>query len=417
LQAEDFDSALDDVNWAIELEPEAKYYVQRGILHREVGDRIGAIADFERAIELDPDNPALLTDLATEYFHNAEIIESIDLTTLALSVDPDNSGALAIRSLALKELGDPHAALVDGLRAYELDPGNWQMAENIAELYAWHIYDFEEGIKYLTIAIDQFPNEAWRYADRSIMFRALDDGESSLADMDRAIELDPDTAWYYTQKGITLRDNFEDIEGALFNFETAIELDPQEPTSFDERAQTFAYYLEDYGAAIDEINRAIEIDPTDPWRYQFRAGQFQNLGDLDAAHADFLQATELDSDDAWPYIDLGYFYFDVLGDVDSAFDAWNIAAELDPENPDVYHARYLYYADVLGDPEAAIDDLNRCLRLSPEHPWCHWERAWLYEEIDEVELAIRDFEAFLETIDEEECPECVQDAIDYIESK
>jgi len=413
-QVEDFGPALDDLNRAIELEPTAKYYLQRGVLHRRNGDQDQAIADFQQAIELDPDNPEPFIDLAIVFRQIDDFGAALEMSNMAVEIDPYNSRALNVRSRALKQLGDTQAALADGLRSYWLDPDNWRVLDNLSDIYAWHLGNPEEGIKYFALAIDLFPDDAWRYADRAILFGDIGDGEAALADLETAIELDPNTAWYYVQKGVTLRDMFDDIEGAMINFEAAMAVDPGDPDPFDERARTYSDYLGDYEAAIVEINRAIELDPGEAWRYQFRAQQLQDMGDIDAALADYLRATELDTAEAWTFIDLGYFYFDVLGEEELAIDAWNIAVEMEPDNPEVYLARYAYFAYVIEDREAAVAELDRCLMRNSEHAWCYWERAWFHNEIGEVEAAKRDFEAFMEYVDEEECPDCVQDAFNYL---
>jgi tetratricopeptide (TPR) repeat protein len=140
------------------------------------------------------------------------------------------------------------------------------------------------------------------------------------------------------------------------------------------------------------------------------------MGNTDAAINDYIHASELDPDDPWPLIDLGYFFYDEMGDAEAAFEAWNRAVEQHPENPDAYHARFLYFAYSAIDYDAALSDLNRCLELDPEKAWCYWDRAWLFDTIGDVPATIEDLQMYIEYFDEEECPECVEEAMDYIES-
>jgi tetratricopeptide (TPR) repeat protein len=415
LSTEDFDLAMDDINRAIDLEPAAIYYFQRGMLHRSDGDQDRAIEDFHQAIEIDPSNPEPFVDLAIAYRQIEDFGASLEMSNMAVDIDPDNSRAFAVRARTLKELGDIESALEDGLRAHELDPENWRVADSLADIYAWYLGDPYEGIVFYSRAIDLRPDEAWRYGDRAILYREIDDNEAAMADLETAIMLDPEMAWYHIEEGITLRDGFGEIDAALNSFEQAMEIDPEDSEPYAERARTYSDYLGDYEAAIADVDSAIEIDPGEGWLFTLRAEIFQNMGDIAAAEADLIRATQLDSSDAWSFIDLGYFYFDVLGDVEPAFDAWNIAVEIEPENPHAYHARYLYYAHVLEDYDAAIADLSRCIDLDPYFPWCYWESAWLFDDSGDAESAVRDFEAYLELGDVDDCPECLGEATDYIE--
>ena len=56
--------ALEDYNQAINLDPKAaKTYVGRGLAHAGKGDREGMIADFRKALEIDPTNEAVKNTL------------------------------------------------------------------------------------------------------------------------------------------------------------------------------------------------------------------------------------------------------------------------------------------------------------------------------------------------------------------
>ena len=51
----DYESAIPDFDRAVELDPDdAGQYDHRGFAKMSIGDYEGAIADFDRAIELDP---------------------------------------------------------------------------------------------------------------------------------------------------------------------------------------------------------------------------------------------------------------------------------------------------------------------------------------------------------------------------
>ena len=83
----DYQGAIAECNKAIELDPkDAKAYNNRGYAKRNLGDNQGAIADYNKAIELDPKD-------ATTYYN---------------------------RGYAKSELGDKQGACLDWSKAGEL---------------------------------------------------------------------------------------------------------------------------------------------------------------------------------------------------------------------------------------------------------------------------------------------------------
>ena len=82
----------------------------------------------------------------------------------------------------------------------------------------------------------------------------------AIADLNKAIELDPNDAKAYYNRGLS-KGNLKDYYGAISDFNKSIELDPR----------SIAYYnrgwlkhkLKDYYGAIADYNKAIELDPND----------------------------------------------------------------------------------------------------------------------------------------------------------
>jgi tetratricopeptide (TPR) repeat protein len=408
--------ALADINRAIEREDNADYFYERGLIFRELGDSERAVSSYHQAIEMNHENADYFADLGIDLRYIGALDESLDALNHAVEMNPSNGYYHAQRSYTLREIGHPEGALEDALLAYEINPDDVDMLDQIAHIYAWELEDPESALPYFDMAIERDPNNSGRYTDRALIHRWLGNADEAMADHNRAIELDPESAWNYLERGISFKDLFEAYEEAIADFDTAEELDPSDPGPYDARAGIFEDSFGDYDRAIGEVSRAIELRPDEPWRYQWRARLHQNLGENEAALVDYERAAEMAEGDPWPFIDLGYFYFDVLGEPEKAFEAWNQAVETDPGNPEVYHARYLYFKFTLEDIDAAIADLNRCLMRAPDHPWCHWERAWLLDEKGDLDGALRDFEAYIEFVDADECPECVDEAFGYIEN-
>jgi streptogramin lyase len=113
------------------------------------------------------------------------------------------------------------------------------------------------------------------------------------------------------------------------------------------------------------------------------------------------------------YLGRANYYFAYAGDNDAALEDSNHAIELVPDLPGSYNFRAQIYVD-LGNHDSARADLERCLEIDPQYYWCHFSLGHLYEGLDDVNSAVSYYWDFLTNVPEFECPECQEEAVDYI---
>src|SRR5437870_8040168 len=119
----DLDGALADFNRAIELNPkdDAPYY-NRAQARRLKNDTAGAIADYTRAIELGSTNPAAYNNRGNARAENNDRDGAIADYTRAIELKPDYARAYYNRAVAKKDKGNANGAAADFKRARQLDP-------------------------------------------------------------------------------------------------------------------------------------------------------------------------------------------------------------------------------------------------------------------------------------------------------
>ena len=119
----DLDGAIADFNRAIELNPkdDAPYY-NRAQAKRLKKDTAGTIADYTRAIELGSTNPAAYNNRANARADNNDWDGAIADYTRAIELKPDYARAYYNRAVVKKDKGDATGAEADFKRAQELDP-------------------------------------------------------------------------------------------------------------------------------------------------------------------------------------------------------------------------------------------------------------------------------------------------------
>jgi tetratricopeptide (TPR) repeat protein len=119
----DLDGAIADFNRAIELNPkdDAPYY-NRAQAKRLKKDTAGAIADYTRAIELGSTNPAAYNNRGNARAENKDLDGAIADYTRAIELKPDYARAHYNRAVVKKDKGDTTGAEADLKTAKKLDP-------------------------------------------------------------------------------------------------------------------------------------------------------------------------------------------------------------------------------------------------------------------------------------------------------
>jgi serine/threonine protein kinase len=279
----DFSGALADFNKAIKLDPKhAIAYSNRGLLKKEkLNDVSGALADFNKAIELDP-------ELAIAYSN---------------------------RGLLKKEkLNDVSGALADLNKVNEL-------------------------------------NDAIDYKNRGDSKRH-NDASGALADFNKAIELNPRYVGAYRDRGWLKGYKLNDLSGALADYSKVIELDPEDANAYYNR-----------GWLKHKLSCTKGFDRLKLWaRSYFGRGRFK-LNDVSGALADFNKAIKLNPRYVGAYRERGWLKHDMLNDVSGALADYSKAIELDPEDANAYYCRGQLRADRIKDSTGAIQDFRQSASL------------------------------------------------------
>ena len=119
----DLDGAIADFDRAAELDPknDAPYY-NRAQAKRLKNDTAGAIADYTRAIELGSTNPAAYNNRGNARAENKDLDGAIADYTRAIELKPDYARAYYNRAVVKKDKGDTTGAEADFKTAKKLDP-------------------------------------------------------------------------------------------------------------------------------------------------------------------------------------------------------------------------------------------------------------------------------------------------------
>ncbi len=151
--------------------------------------------------------------------------------------------------------------------------------------------------------------------------------------------------------------------------------------------------LEDYKAAIQSYRKARDRNQNLPRANFGLAMCNKELGLLDLAMSDFLNAIDLDRRDPEIAANLGKLYLE-LGNIPDALRTLDSAVDLDPDNAEVYLDRGWAYTQMRQTDEG-IADLKKSIELDPENHETYFRLANIYLFLEEYDNAI---EALSDTI-------------------
>jgi tetratricopeptide (TPR) repeat protein len=354
-----YDAALSDFDRALELSPDDEWAIAgRGETYRLAGRYDEALGEFGRALELDPEDSWALDSRGRTYFALHRYDEALADFDRALARDPEDAWTVGSRGQAYLALDRYDEALADFDRAVALAPeSGWTVASRgetyrLAGRYDEALADFDR-------AVARDPEDAWALGTRGQAYLALDRYDEALADLDRAIELEPGYAWAIADRGETYR-MLDRYEEALIDFNRAIDSDPDYAWAIGSRGQTYRE-LRRYDEALADFDRAVALAPESGWTVANRGETYRLLGRYDEALTDFDRAIALRPDYAWAIARRGETYR-LAGRYDEALTDLNRAVELDTTDD-----WYLYLCGLTqlarGESAAAATRFDQAVQL------------------------------------------------------
>jgi tetratricopeptide (TPR) repeat protein len=285
-----FDRAIEAFDQITKIDPSADAYRGRGVAYYEKGDLDRAMADFDKAITLDPKSARAYVDRAIIYEAKGQLDRAIAEDDQAIALDPKFDIAYNNRCSYYTTKGDSDHALADCNQAITLNPTYALAYTN----RGWAYYgkgDYDRAITDYDRSITLDPKYARAYTNRGIAYFAKKNYDRAIADYDQAIALEPKYAVAYDNRGLVY-DAKGDYDRAIADFDRSITLDPKNARFYDNRG--FAYDAKgDYDRAIADFDQAIALSPTYAIAYFHRGLASLYVGSLANALADLDRSSEL----------------------------------------------------------------------------------------------------------------------------
>ncbi len=321
-------------------------YYSRAIAREGLGDKQGALTDYNIYLETKPDDKeALFSRAVTRYEYRLWAVAREDFLKL----------------LSLPEGGETNIVYfqtdqsADGVTKIFTAQSNLTATYlNYLGLIETRLNNFGKAGEYFTSAIGINPSESDYFLNRGIA--SLEEGDSvkAMADFKQTLALNPESSLARHNLAVLKKSSVysSDTETLLTE---AIEKNPKLPYSYAERGMV-RMKAGNLKGALDDYNEAIRLNPADP-DYWLNRGIIKERGnDLQGALADYQQVITLKSDFEKGWLNHGNVMVK-LNRFNEAIDDYTVAITHYPEYGIAYYNRGLTLHR-LGKKAEACKDLE-----------------------------------------------------------
>lgn len=223
---------------------------EQGLRHLKNRSYQAAIAEFNRAIQLDPNFKEAYSGRGFAQLQSGQLSQALESYHQILQIDPKSAIAYSGLALVRARLGDDRQAKLDTEKSASL----------LARQTARHLYHSELSLLELSVATT---------------------GQSSKAQVWALIE----------QGNRQIKDR--NFQAALNTLNRAVELMPSgSERPYIDRGVAY-FWMQNYRLAIADFSTAIRFNPFYVKAYEYRARAYERIGQTQAARADMRRAIEL----------------------------------------------------------------------------------------------------------------------------
>ena len=291
-----FDEAIDEYRRAVEIDPQvywlyyniAEIYEQTGRPDEAIGTLFEAIENphlaadpneldsigwyflsfdmlneaeeaFNKAIEIEPDNPSLYEGMLDIAYRRGGAPAGIEMAEDGIRQFPEHAPFYELAAYWFWEQDDLNQAVLAFNTALELDPRNPGLYGSLASVLV-ELGREAEATELIQSGIERFPNASQSYIVAADFYMAIGEIDEALRLYERSIELDPEDGWLYASYArATVETGGHDTARELL--EEASAKNPGDPW-LDEFIGWPYMMMNDCEQAVDHFERSLAVDPS-----------------------------------------------------------------------------------------------------------------------------------------------------------
>jgi tetratricopeptide (TPR) repeat protein len=298
--------AVDDFNKSIQLSPEnAAVYNNRGNALMDLGHPDEAVKDFDRAVALSPNYGAAYNNRGNARVALGQYALAFQDFRKAVELMPQSAVPFNGRGMAHAELKRYHAAVRDLSRAISINPKYAAAYHHRADAYlglGMYREAAADATQVLTLQPELTDPDLLRLRARA--YAGDKKLNPALEDLNKVIEVKPDLVDAYIERGMVFVQarRFDEAIGDLTH---ALELDPQSAKAYAMRASVkfqaapsaaanAEANTQDNDDALNDVNQALQLAANDPVALRIRGNVYEALNRTDEGIADYRNALAQD---------------------------------------------------------------------------------------------------------------------------
>ncbi|MDR4497108.1 MAG: tetratricopeptide repeat protein [Candidatus Scalindua sp.] len=183
------DKAIAEFTKAIELNPKyAEAYLQRGIAYHAKGQQSESLSDFDTFSELDPKDGKLYSKRAGFYRNQKKYGEAVNDYSKAIEYDPEYTENYYGRGNIYIKVGRYEPAILDFTKLIELSPKDTGAYESRASAYM-KTKQYNKALSDYSKIIEQYPDRGEAYFNRAAAYKTMGDNDKAAQDLKKASDL------------------------------------------------------------------------------------------------------------------------------------------------------------------------------------------------------------------------------------
>ncbi|MGH6950035.1 MAG: tetratricopeptide repeat protein [Vitreimonas sp.] len=357
-----YDEALADFDRAVALEPQnGLALANRGIARVWRGDLDAARRDLDGAAALAPDQIVIFRARGLLAQGERRMADAIAAYSRALAIDQNDAFSLGHRAEVYYATGEHERALGDAAAALRRNPRWTDLYLLRANIFRGR-GDNASAAAEADALIAAVPEDTYARVVAARIYEAVGRRDDAMREIERALTMAPESYVYLNRASMRPK---LDLEGRLTDISAALRLDPDSAEALTLRAEVLQE-RGDYQGAIADLTRALRATPADSGLLTRRGVNYALARRQALADADFAAARENADDPSvlnnmcWAKATAGVMLQSALADCDAA-----LAQR--PEAAGFLDSRGLVLLR-LGRLDEAIAAYDRALAISPNMP-------------------------------------------------
>lgn len=286
----DLMGAQADFSKAIELNPVFTFaYHYRAIVRTNLGAFQEAMRDLEQALSLRPHQPGIFYSRGIVHFFMQQFPEALKDFNAYLRYEPKDGDVFIKRGTTQLFLKDTAKAYEDYNTAIQLNRRDPEAYLRRGRLYADQA-KWDTAISDFNYCIQLDTTNVLAYYSRALTRYEKKDYKGTMSDFDKVISLEPNNALAYYNRAL-IRTQIGDLDQALKDYERVIEINPNNILVYFNRAGLWMDKNRPKEAIVDYSN-AIDLYPDFASAYINRSSAKRQIRDLKGAEKDYKIAQE-----------------------------------------------------------------------------------------------------------------------------